>query len=56
MRHVECVETTRVNAQGQVEWVVGTNLDVTERKLAAEALVAAGVRVHAAAPGGEEQG
>ncbi len=40
VRHVECVETTRVNAQGQVEWVVGTNLDVTERKLAAEALVA----------------
>jgi PAS domain S-box-containing protein len=40
VRHVECVETTRVNAQGQVEWVVGTDLDVTERRLAAEALVA----------------
>lgn len=39
VRHVECVETTRVNAQGKVEWVVGTNLDVTEKKLAEEALV-----------------
>lgn len=39
VRHVESVETTRVNAQGQVEWVVGSNLDVTEKKLAAEALV-----------------
>lgn len=39
VRHVECVETARVNAQGQTEWVVGTNLDVTERKLAQEAVV-----------------
>ncbi|MDI1311672.1 PAS domain-containing protein, partial [Prosthecobacter sp.] len=38
LRHLECVETARVNALGQTEWVVGTNLDVTERKIAEEAL------------------
>ncbi len=38
VRHLECVETARANAQGQTEWVVGTNLDVTEKKLAGEAL------------------
>jgi len=31
-RDVESVETVRTNAQGQTEWVVGTNLDVTSRK------------------------
>ncbi len=30
-RHIESNETTRMNSQGQTEWVVGTNLDVTER-------------------------
>ncbi len=34
VRYVESVETVRANAQGAAEWVVGTNLDVTERKLA----------------------
>lgn len=38
VRHLEAVETVRPNAQGQAEWIVGTNLDVTERKLAAEEL------------------
>jgi len=33
-RHIQAVETVRTNAQGQAEWVVGTNLDITERKLA----------------------
>ncbi len=37
-RHIHTVETVRVNAQGQVEKLVGTNLDVTERKLAEQAL------------------
>lgn len=32
-RIVDSVETVRTNARGQAEWVVGTNLDVTERKL-----------------------
>jgi PAS domain S-box-containing protein len=31
-RYIQAVETVRTNAQGQIEWVVGTNLDVTERK------------------------
>ena len=33
-RFIEGGETTRANAQGETEWVVGTNLDVTERKTA----------------------
>jgi PAS domain S-box-containing protein len=32
LRHIEAVETVRTNADGKAEWVVGTNLDVTERK------------------------
>ena len=35
-RYIEAVETVRTNAQGQAEWVVGTNLDITERKRAEE--------------------
>lgn len=31
LRDIACVETVRVNRAGQPEWVVGTNLDVTER-------------------------
>jgi PAS domain S-box-containing protein len=31
-RDIHAVETVRTNAQGQIEWVVGTNLDITERK------------------------
>jgi len=31
-RHVQAVATVRVNAQGAVEWVVGTNLDTTVRR------------------------
>ncbi len=34
VRDIESVETVRANAQGEIEWVVGTNLDVTERKTA----------------------
>jgi signal transduction histidine kinase len=30
-RHIQAVETVRLNAQGEVEWVVGTNLDITAR-------------------------
>ena len=35
-RNIEAVETVRLNDRGQTEWVVGTNLDVTERKQAEE--------------------
>ncbi len=31
-RWIQAVETVRANEQGKAEWVVGTNLDVTERK------------------------
>ncbi len=37
-RHIQAVETVRTNAAGEAEWVVGTNLDVTDRKRAEEAL------------------
>jgi PAS domain S-box-containing protein len=37
-RHVQAVETVRVNARGEAEWVVGTNLDITDRKQTDEAL------------------
>ena len=33
-RYIQAVETIRTNAQGQAEWVVGTNLDITDRKSA----------------------
>jgi PAS domain S-box-containing protein len=31
-RYIQAVETVRLNAEGQAEWVVGTNLDITGRK------------------------
>ncbi len=37
-RYIEAVETIRTNSRGQAEWVVGTNLDISERKLAEEEL------------------
>ena len=38
VRVIEAVETVRVDDQGATEWVVGTNIDVTERKQAEAAL------------------
>jgi len=32
VRHIGSIETVRANAEGVAEWVVGTNLDVTERR------------------------
>jgi len=32
IRYIEAVETVRINATEKAEWLVGTNLDVTERK------------------------
>lgn len=37
-RSIQSVETTRKNSRGQVEWIVGTNLDITERKEVEDAL------------------
>ncbi len=31
--YIEAVETVRTNAEGNAEWVIGTNMDVTERKV-----------------------
>lgn len=45
IRHIQAVETTRKNSQGRVEWVVGTNLDITEQKNAARALQASEERL-----------
>ena len=44
-RVVAGVETVRMNAAGQVEWVLGTNLDITDRKRAEEALRASEARL-----------
>ncbi|MEF8705852.1 MAG: PAS domain-containing protein [Candidatus Accumulibacter sp. UW27] len=41
IRYIEAVETVRANAQGEAEWVVGTNLDITSRKNREAALRAA---------------
>lgn len=38
-RHIAAVETVRTDSQGQAEWVVGTNLDITERKQAEHELM-----------------
>ena len=37
-RLIEAVETVRTNAQGQTEWVVGSNMDVTDRRRVEKAL------------------
>jgi len=37
-RDIQAVETLSANGQGQTEWVVGTNLDVTDRKRAGQTL------------------
>lgn len=37
-RYIAAVETVRTGQDGRAEWVVGTNLDITERKLSERAL------------------
>jgi two-component system CheB/CheR fusion protein len=37
-RHIQSVETVRTNADGQTEWLVGTNLDVTVANAAQQLL------------------
>jgi PAS domain S-box-containing protein len=41
IRHIHAVEAVRTDAQGQTEWLVGSNRDVTEWKLMQEALATA---------------
>ncbi len=38
IRVIQAVETRRADAQGETEWVVGTNLDITELKVAEQTL------------------
>ncbi len=38
VRIIKAVETVRANLEGKTEWVVGSNLDVTERRQAAQKL------------------
>ncbi len=44
-RHVECVETVRLDAAGKAAIVVGTNLDVTDRKRAEQKLLESEARL-----------
>ena len=37
-RYIETVETIRRNSTGEINWVLGTNIDVTDRMMADEAL------------------
>ena len=39
IRLIQAVDTPRSNAQGVAEWVMGTNLDLTERKAAEEEIL-----------------
>ncbi|MEO6876452.1 MAG: PAS domain S-box protein [Opitutaceae bacterium] len=48
VRDIEAVETVRTNGLGQGEWIVGTNLDITDRKRATEALQKSHTKVEAA--------
>jgi len=48
LRWIEAVETVRTTAQGQVERVVGTNLDITERKQQQQEIVELNARLHRA--------
>ncbi len=38
VRIIKAIETVRANLEGKTEWVVGSNLDVTERRQAAQRL------------------
>jgi PAS domain-containing protein len=38
VRYIHAVETVRLDSEGRTEWILGTNLDVTERHLAEMAL------------------
>jgi PAS domain S-box-containing protein len=44
VRRLISVETVRTNAAGQIRWVVGTNFDITDRKVKEEAIRTAEVR------------
>ena len=37
-RHIAAVDAIRLNAKGEPQWMVGTNVDITDRRLAEQAL------------------
>lgn len=45
IRYIQSVETVRKNSQGQIEWVVGTNFDITDLRHAIQALQASEARL-----------
>jgi PAS domain S-box-containing protein len=47
-RFIEAVETVRLNGEGRVEWIVGTNIDITDRVLAEERIMENAQRLRAA--------
>ncbi len=44
-RYIRSMDTVRTNSRGEVEWVLGTNVDVTEQKRAGQALQAIETRL-----------
>jgi two-component system, chemotaxis family, CheB/CheR fusion protein len=46
LRYIEAVETVRTNVAGDAEWVVGTNMDVTERKVTEQYIKESEERYH----------
>ena len=46
VRDIDSVETVRTNEHGRAEWVVGTNLDITDRKRAEEKVRESQKRFH----------
>ncbi len=46
LRHIEAVETVRTNATGQADWIIGTNMDVTEQVLARKKIEESEHRYH----------